>query len=53
MKNLKYIIATLFVVAVGAGIFWACEKENNNEKNISNKIQKAQCKLSPDRKSVV
>ena len=40
MKNLKYIIAALFVVAVGAGIFWACQKEEvsskTNNSNTSN-----------------
>ncbi|MDD4210462.1 MAG: hypothetical protein PHI52_09020 [Bacteroidales bacterium] len=44
MKKFKYIIATLFVVAVGAGIFWACEKEetiaNSSVTKESNKIQK-------------
>lgn len=46
MKKFRYIIATVFVVAIGAGIFWACQKENeeNEEvvvnKNISEKIQK-------------
>ena len=43
MKNLKYIIAALFVVAVGAGIFWACQKENKEEnRNIETnlKVQK-------------
>ena len=28
MKKVKLIIATLLVVAIGAAIFWACEKEN-------------------------
>lgn len=38
MKKVKFIIATLFVVAIGAGIFWACEKivgvqEESNQEN--------------------
>jgi len=43
MKKFKYIIATLFVVAVGAGIFWACQKENENSienQSVENKTQK-------------
>ncbi|NLE04883.1 MAG: hypothetical protein GX638_08790 [Crenarchaeota archaeon] len=50
MKKFRYIIATVFVVAMGLAIFFACEKENNNEsyneKGISNKIQKE--KLPPE-----
>lgn len=43
MKKFRLIIAALFVMAVGAGIFWACEKivgtqEESNEEN--NLIQK-------------
>jgi flagellar basal body-associated protein FliL len=44
MKKFKYIVATLFVVAIGAGIFWACQKEETTENSsittTSNKIQK-------------
>jgi hypothetical protein len=44
MKKFRYIIATVFVVAIGAGIFWACEKEeatsNTSVTKESNKIQK-------------
>ena len=29
MKKVKFIVAALFIVAVGAGIFWACEKSEN------------------------
>jgi len=40
MKNLRYIIAAIFVVAIGIGIFWACEKSENynSEKEVSKKI---------------
>lgn len=31
MKKIKYIIATVFVVAIGVGIFLACQKENIND----------------------
>jgi len=45
MKSYKYIIAALFVVAIGVGIFISCEKESINENTLtsnSNKIQKEQ-----------
>ena len=44
MKKFRYIIATLFVVAIGAGIFFACQKDavnsNSSVSTESNKIQK-------------
>jgi hypothetical protein len=43
MKKFTYIIAALFVVAIGVGIFISCEKESINENTLtsnSNKIQK-------------
>ena len=44
MKKFRYIIATLFVVAISAGMFCACEKEetteNSSVSSTSNKIQK-------------
>ena len=43
MKSYKYIIAALFVVAIGAAIFIGCEKENEVSTNTllsENKIQK-------------
>jgi len=36
MKKVKIIIAAIFIVAVGAGIFWACKKENIDSKNSTN-----------------
>ncbi len=44
MKKIKYIIATIFIVAIGTTIFWACQKENDkiyNPKNNSIKNQKS------------
>jgi hypothetical protein len=38
MKKVKIIVAAILVVAVGAGIFWACKKEFENNK-IENKIK--------------
>ncbi|MDD3281208.1 MAG: hypothetical protein PHC83_06515 [Bacteroidales bacterium] len=32
MKNLRYIIATVFVVAIGAGMFFSCQKEEITSK---------------------
>ncbi len=32
MKKFTYIIATLCVVAIGAGMFFSCEKENKQSK---------------------
>ena len=47
MKKVKFILAALMVVAVGIGIFWACQKEETTENSsvttTSNKIQKAEC----------
>ena len=37
MKKFRYIIATLFVVAIGAGIFWACQKEDVDNTQIKQK----------------
>ncbi|MBP7101608.1 MAG: hypothetical protein KBA86_00005 [Bacteroidales bacterium] len=36
MKKVKIIVAAIFIVAVGASIFWACEKESDNLKNNNN-----------------
>ncbi len=44
MKSIKYLLATLLVVVVGMGMFWACKKENDkiyNSKNNSIKNQKS------------
>ncbi len=41
MKNIKYIIAAIFVVAISTGIFFACEKEKENEKIINIKTKKS------------
>lgn len=44
MKKVKFIVAAILVVAVGAGIFWACQKEvtteNSSVTKESNKILK-------------
>ncbi len=45
MKKFRYIIATVFVVAMGTTIFFGCEKENNkinNNLKTDLKIQKSE-----------
>lgn len=43
MKIYRYIIATLFVMVIGTGMFLACEKSESSITNqsIDNKIQKS------------
>ncbi len=49
MKKIRYIIATIFVVAIGTAVFFGCEKENDkkcyDEKVVNIKMQKG--KLPP------
>ena len=46
MKSYKYIIAALFVVAIGVGVFMSCEKDNNmsanNATNTHTEVKKEQ-----------
>jgi len=53
MKKYKFIIGVIGVVAIGASVFFACEKENNFKSNVSDDIVKSQKAMSPGDKAQI